>query len=86
MKSSYFDTPDHQETLFLSLFWQKQIIFFNFFFFYQNHGLAPLKVCEFWPYESVPFLWSKKVSFLFITSRNSIFKLLFDQKINNENF
>ena len=27
MKSSHFNTPDHQETPFLSLFCQKQIIF-----------------------------------------------------------
>ena len=39
MKSSHFYTPDHQETLFLSLFWQKQIKIF-LIFFNQNHGLA----------------------------------------------
>ena len=79
MKSSRFNTPDHQETQFLSLFWQKQIIFFKFFL-NQNHGLAPLKNSDFWPYENVPFLWSKNVSFSFITSRNSIFKLILIKK------
>ena len=48
MKSSHFNTPDHQETLSLSFFGKK-------IFFYQNHELAPLENCDFWPYENFPF-------------------------------
>ena len=37
-----------------------------------NCGLTPLENCNFWLYEKFSFLWSKKVSFLFRTSRNAI--------------
>ena len=60
----------------LLAYFDKKIIFL-FGLLDLNHGLTPLENCNFWPYEkfSFSFLWSKKVSYLFRTSRNSIFKL-----------
>ena len=37
-----------------------------------NRGLTLLENYNFWPYEKFSFLLSKKVSFLFRTSRNAI--------------
>ena len=43
-------------------------------FFGLKSWVTPLKNCDFWPYEKIPFLRSKNVSFLFKTWRNSFFK------------
>ena len=51
----------------------------------QNRGLSPSENCDFWSYEKWAFLWSKNVSFLFRTWRNSIFND-FDEKQINKNF
>ena len=61
-----------KETLFLRVFWEKANKNVLKFF-----GLKAknLKNCDFWrPYEKIPFLRSKNVSFLFRTWGNSIFK------------
>ena len=84
MKSSHFDSRSSRNSIFNLILAKTNKMFL--IFFHPNHGLAPLENWDFWPYENVPFLWSKKVSFLFTTSRNSFFKLFLNQKINNEKF
>ena len=64
---------EEKETLFLRVFWEKAnknvLEFFGL-----KSWVTPLKNCDFWPYEKIPFLRSKNVSFLFKTWRNSFFK------------
>ena len=64
---------EQKETLFLRVFWEKAnqnvLEFFGL-----KSWVTPLKNCDFWPYEKIPFLRSKNVSFLFKTWRNSFFK------------
>ena len=65
----------HGETLFLRVFWKKAKKKKNVLeFFCPKSRVTPLKNCDFWHYEKIPFLWSKNVSVLFRRWRNSIFK------------
>ena len=45
---------EHEETLFLRLFWGKTNKE-KFWIFDLNRGLTPLENCEFWPYENFLF-------------------------------
>ena len=66
---------EHKETLFKRILRKSKYKFFGIFFD-QNRGLTPLENCDVWPNEKWAFLWSKNVSFLFRTWRNSIFKII----------
>ena len=72
---------EQKETLFLRVFWEKAnknvLEFFGL-----KSWVTPLKNCDFWPYEKIPFLRSKNVSFLFKTWRNSFFKGILRKRKN----
>ena len=69
---------EHKETLFLRIFWEKanKIVLG---FFGLKSWVTPLKNCNFWPYEKIPFLRSKNISFLFRTWRNSILRAFWEK-------
>ena len=73
LKTFFCCCLEEKETLFLRVFWEKAnknvLEFFGL-----KSWVTPLKNCDFWPYEKIPFLRSKNVSSLFKTWRNSFFK------------
>ena len=73
-----FFNLEHKETLFLRVYWEKANK--NVWeFFGLKSWVTPLKNCDFSPYEKIPFLRSKNVSFLFRTWRNCILRVFWEK-------